>query len=260
MKLGLMAGDMVPVAELPCLGFEAIQMFFGGNDPTKDPSLEAIDEALQPGDLALAAMTLHVDLVGPDGVRREDVDRTIQCVDKTAALQGRFGDNQQPVLVWHPSGYPEGNEIDDDLIFQGLCEGLSAVCNAAERQNVAIALEITRAGTVGSAETFLRIRDRVQSDALGVCIDAANFVPDRTPLVRAVRMLRSSIVIAHAKDSSFSDDGEVADYGPVGTGRLDYPTYIRALQTYCNATYLIFEYYRSREQLLAARDIVRASL
>ena len=260
MKLGLMAGDMVPLAELPSLGFEAIQLFFGGNDPSKDPSPEAIDETLQPGNLALAAMTLHVDLVGPNGVHREDVDRTIQCVEKTAALKGRFGDNQRPVLVWHPSGYPEGNEIDDDLIFEGLCESLRAVCDAAERQNVAIAVEITRAGTVGSAETFLRISDRVQSAALGVCIDAANFVPDRTPLVRAVRMLRSHIVVAHAKDASFADDGEVADYGPVGTGRLDYPTYIRALQTYCNAPYLIFEYYRTREQLLTARDIVRASL
>jgi sugar phosphate isomerase/epimerase len=215
---------------------------------------------LRPGNLALAAMTLHVDLVETQGCIPEDVDRTIQCVEKTAALAGRFGDNERPVLVWHPSGYPEGEGIDDDLVFQGLCEGLGTVCKAAEQQNLAIAVEITRAGSVGSAEMFLRIRDQVKSDALGVCIDAANFAPDRTPLERAVRMLRSDIVIAHAKDSSFTDNGEVADYGPVGTGRLDYPTYIRSLQAYCNVPYLVFEYYRSREQLLTARDIVNSCL
>ena len=103
---------------------------------------------------------------------------------------------------------------------------------------------------------IVRIKDKVGSSALRVCMDAANFVPDRTPLERAVRMLADDIVIAHAKDSHFAETGEVRDYGPVGTGKLDYPTYIRCLNEYCNVPYLVLEYYKDRDDMLRARDII----
>ena len=262
MKLALMQGDTVPAAELRSLGFEAVQVFFGGGSEgdDKDPSPERIDEILSAGDTALAAMTLHVDLVGPQGCVRTDVDRAVRCVEKTAALDGRFGDNEKPLLIWHPSGYPAGAEVDDRAVFEGLCEALGAVCRAAEQHGVVIAVEITRAGSVGSAETFLRIKDQVPSAALQVCMDAANFVPDRTPLERAVRMLGPDIAIGHGKDSSFHENGEVADYGPTGSGKLDYPEYIRCLREYANAPYFVLEYYRSRDDLLKARDIIRQCL
>jgi sugar phosphate isomerase/epimerase len=262
MKLALMPGDTVPRAELRELGFTAMQMFWGhgadGDD--SDPTPEAIDEILTAGDIALAAMTLHVDLVGPQGLIEADLERLLRCVEKTAALGDRFGDNERPILVWHPSGYPEGDAVDDRAIFAGLCSGLKRACARAEELGVYIAVEITRAGSVGSAETYLHLKDRVGSEALKVCIDAANFVPDRTPLVRAVRILAADIVIAHGKDSSFKENGEVADYGPTGSGKMDYPAYMAALKKYAPVPYFVLEYYRSREDLIKARDIVRAGL
>ena len=263
MKLGLMAGDvgrLVSSDELRAAGFEAVQAFFGfGAEPQADdgdPAPEVIDELLTAGCVALAAMTLHVDLVGPQGRKDADVDRAVRCVAKTAALQGRFGDNPQPVMIWHPSAYPEGDDVSDGVVFEGLCDALATVCSAAEARGVAVAIEITRAGSVGSAETFLRIKDRVGSAALGVCMDAANFTPDRTPLLRAVRMLAPHIVIAHGKDVRFDERGEVAAYGPTGSGTLDYRAYIQALQAYSEAPYFVLEYYRSRDDLFRARDIV----
>ena len=66
MRLALMNGEMVPREELRSLGFEAVQVFFGhGSDGAKeDPSVAAVDGILEAGDTRLAAMTLHVDLVG----------------------------------------------------------------------------------------------------------------------------------------------------------------------------------------------------
>jgi sugar phosphate isomerase/epimerase len=262
MRLALMAGDIVPAAELNSLGFEAVQMFFGGGTTgdDKDPSPADVDAVLAAGNTALAAMTLHVDLVGSEGRVDADVERAVRCVAKTAALDGRFGANVGPLLVWHPSGYPEGPDTDDRAVFEGLCSAVATLCQAAEDHGVRIGVEITRAGSVGSAETFLHLKDRVPSKALGVCLDAANFVPDRTPLQRAVRALAPHTFIAHGKDSRFSDNGEVADYGPTGSGRLDYPAYISALKSYADVPYFVLEYYRSRQDLLAARDIVRAGL
>ena len=260
MRLAVMPDELVPISELRGLGFEAVQMFFGGDDPNRDPLPEQIDARLEVGDLALAAMTLHLDLVGPRGHHPTEVKRAIECVEKTADLKSRFGANPNPILIWHPSPYPDADAVDDRAVFNGLCHALSAICAAAEEHNVVVAIEITRAGSVGSAETFLHLKDRVPSPALRVCMDLANFAPDRTPVERAVRMLAADIVIAHGKDSLFADNGEVANYGPTGTGRLDYETYIGALLEYTDVPYFVFEYYQSREQLLTARDIVRAYL
>ncbi len=262
MKLGLMPGEVVPHEELRGLGFHAMQMFFGGDSDGEinDPTRESIEDILSRSELDLAAMTLHVDLVGPVGLLRKDVDRLETCVEKTAQLEGLFGDNPQPILVWHPSGYPQGEDLDDLAIFNGLCEALDKVCAKAEKLGVIVAVEITRAGSVGSAESYLRIKEKVRKSSLKVCIDAANFVPDRTPLDRSVRILASDIVIAHGKDASFSDNGQVKDYGPTGTGRLDYGKYISLLKTHTNISYFVLEYYKNREDLIRARDIVSAEI
>ena len=264
MKLALMAGDMVPAGELRSLGFEAVQMFFasgqGNQDDSGDPSPDDVDEVLRAGDTSLAAMAFHIGLVGPQGRIPADVDRAVRCVEKTAELKGRFGANEKPLAIWHPSQYPAEPGVDDNAVFQGLCEALESICEVAEQRDVHVAVEITRAGSVGSAETFLHIKDRVGSGALRVCMDAANFTPDRTPLERAVRMLGPDTVIAHGKDVRFADTGEVSAYGPVGSGNLDHATYIRCLQEYARASYFVLEYYRSRDSLLAARDIVLQSL
>ncbi len=257
MKLGLMPGT--PAAEMRELGFEAVQLFFANNrtDDEADPSVEAIDKALDGGKVALAAMTLHIDLVGPQGAIQPQIDRAVRMVSRTAALKGRFGDNKKPIMVWHPSGYPNAPDVDDQAVFRGLCTALRQISAAAEKQDVHVAVELSRACSVYSAESYLRIKDQVASPALRVCLDAANFVPDRTPLERAVRMLAPDVVIAHAKDSRFHENGEVAEYGPAGSGKLDYATYVRCLKQYCpHVPYMILEYYQSREQMLRARDLV----
>jgi sugar phosphate isomerase/epimerase len=265
MRLALMAkdvGTLISVGEVKSLGFKAVQAFFGsGSDgDADDPAPDDLDALLISADVALAAMTLHVDLVGTRGAVGADVERAIRCVEKTAALDGRFGENESPVLIWHPSAYPEAPDLKDATVVDGLCEALTAVSMAAESLGVRVAVEITRAGSIGGAEAFLRVKDRVGSDALGVCLDAANFTPDRTPLKRAVRMLGPDTFIVHGKDVRFDESGKVADYGPTGTGTLDHADYVDYVQTYTDAPYFVLEYYRSREDLLRARNIVSESL
>ena len=260
-KLGMMQGDLLPPEQLRAEGFEAVQMFFGAglDGEADDPAPDEVDQVLEAAQVSLAAMTLHAGLVGPRGEVREEVTRLVRCLGKTAVLAGRFGDNPEPVLVWHPSEYPEEG-VDDGALFEGLCQGLARACAAAETAGVSLAVEITRGGTIDGAERFLRVRDRVGSAALKVCMDAANFAPDRTPLVRAVRTLGPHIAIAHGKDARFGENGEVAGYGPAGAGRLDYPAYIGALREYAPAPYFVLEYYRTREELMRARDLVQSCL
>lgn len=262
MKLGVMPAEVIPYAELKGEGFDAMQLFWGMGDDAaaKDPSPEKLKEVLDKGGLTLAAMTLHIDLVGPKGRIDAEVERTVDLVGRTAALDVPWGDNPKPILVWHPSRYPD-EDPDDPAIFDGLCSALTDVCKAAESAGVDLAVELTRNGSVGSAETFLHLVDRVGSGALKACVDAANFCPDRTPLVRAVRSLAPYTVIAHGKDCVFQDNGEPDRAGPTGSGRLDYDTYIGSLLEFVpDLPYFVLEYYKTREDLLKARDIVRGAM
>ena len=260
MKLGFMGADFVAAEEFASLGLVALQLFFGhGAEGEKDdPPSQKVDDGL--AGAALAAMTLHVDLVGTGGLLPADVERTVRCVAKTAALSGRFGDNERPLLVWHPSPYPEEPGAENGVIFAALVEALSTICHEAERSNVDVALEITRGGSVGSAETFLHLKERVGSPALRVCMDAANFTPDRTPLERSIRMLGPEIAIAHGKDVRFDERGEACDYGPTGSGTMDYGAYMRYLKECAQVPYFVLEYYRTRDDLLKAIEIVRPCL
>jgi len=263
MKLGVMPGDIIPSSELKAEGFDAMQLFWGKGDDAaaNDAEPAKIAATLAAGNLDLAAMTLHIELVGPHGRIDADVERALELVGRTASLDIHKGDNPRSILVWHPSGYPESEGLDDRAIFDGLCGALTEICRVAESSDVNIAVEITRNSAVGSAETFLHLAERVGSSALKVCIDAANFCPDRTPLVRAIRRLAPYTVIAHGKDCSFKDNGEPDTYGPTGSGRLDYDTYIQSLLEFASEVpYFVLEYYKSREDLLKARDIVLEAL
>ena len=130
MKLALMAGDMIPAEDLRPMGFEAVQTFFGsgqGNqEDSRDPSPDDVDQVLRAGDTALAAMALHIGLVGPQGRIPADVDRAVRCVGKTAELKGRFGANEKPLMIWHPSQYPANPGVDDHAVFEGLTDAPDA--------------------------------------------------------------------------------------------------------------------------------------
>ena len=83
MKLAMMPGDTLAPDEVRKEGFEAVQMFFGGgaDGDGKDPSAADVDGVLLAADIALAAMTLHVDLVGAKGAIAGDVERLVRCVN-----------------------------------------------------------------------------------------------------------------------------------------------------------------------------------
>ena len=266
MKLGLMkleVGQGTPANEMRDLGFDAVQLHFSPNqkDDAADPTDDEIKASLNPGNIALAAMTVHIDLVNSRGLVQADVDRMVRLVSRTAALKPLIGDNPRPILVWHPSGYPEAADIDDVAVFKGLVTALRTICTAAEKSGVDFAVELTRAGSDRGVQGFLRLKDHVASPALRVCFDAANvIIPDRIPFVQSLRMLAADIVIAHGKDCHFNPDGTVAKFGPTGSGKLDYATYIACLKDTCDIPYFILEYFRTQEEMLRGRDIVRQYL
>jgi sugar phosphate isomerase/epimerase len=257
MKLGLMQGT--PANEMREMGFDAVQLHFGVNqkDDAADLTDDEIKASLNPGNIALAGLTVHIGLVDSRGLVQIEIDRMLRLVDRAAAVKNLVGDNPRPILVWHPNSYPEAADTDDAAVFKGLVSALRTICNAAEKKGVDIAVELTYRGVDRGVEGFLRLQDHVASPALRVCLDAANvIIPYRTPLVHTVRLLADDIVIAHGKDRHFKADGSVATFGPTGSGNLDYATYIACLKDYCNIPYFILEYYKTREEILRARDIV----
>ena len=237
-------------------------MFFGwgADGDVQDPSAQEVDKVLQAANIALAAMTLHIDLVGPKGAIQDDGARLVRCVEKTAALDGRFGDNARPVLVWHPAGI-QRKALTDRAVFEGLCEGLATACAAAERFGVVIAVEMTRAGSIDGAERFLRVAGpggilgaqslRGRSELRARPHPASACGADARPRHRNRPTARTCALPRMARS-------------PITDRRGRGAWIIRLISVRCRSgrmcPYFVFEYYKSRADMLKARDIVRTCL
>ena len=68
------------------------------------------------------------------------------------------------------------------------------------------------------------------------------------------------MVLAHAKDVLFGEDGAVRDYPPAGKGQLDYAKFIRLCSEIETCRYVVLEYLRTREQAEQAIGFVRGFL
>ena len=67
-------------------------------------------------------------------------------------------------------------------------------------------------------------------------------------------------IVFHGRDVRFDEWGQVSAYGLTGSGTPDCPAHLRYAKTHTNVPYFVLAYYRSRDDLLRAQDIVRRSL
>ncbi|HEV2121499.1 MAG TPA: sugar phosphate isomerase/epimerase family protein, partial [Chloroflexota bacterium] len=117
-----------------------------------------------------------------------------------------------------------------------LLDRTGEMVRVAERTGVVMAFEPETANVVDSTEKAQRLIETINSPALGVTFDPANFFyPHDLPRMQEVleegfRRLGRHIALAHAKDVvPPPDGGSHCRYAPVGQGLLDYTTYLRLL-------------------------------
>jgi len=116
--------------------------------------------------------------------------------------------------------------------WHDLTRSLAQLLPAAEEKRVTLAIEPEPANVIDTAPAARKLLDQMQSPRLKIVFDAANLVPphrlgQETPLSQAFDLLKSDVVIAHAKDlEPWLTRGKAA----AGTGVLDYHLYLSILK------------------------------
>ena len=133
-----------------------------------------------------------------------------------------------------------------------LCSSLGEIAPEAEGLGVDLAIHPTNEGPLDTAEQLRRVVDDVGSPRLKVMLDPVNMSTHRscyntTDFLNSMfDLLGDAIIGAHAKDVGLDTSHWVLrlDEVPLGTGLLDYETYLRRLEELDGNTVLIIEHYR----------------
>lgn len=148
-----------------------------------------------------------------------DRERNKELMPRVKANIDQAIDLGTSIITTHAGVIPEDEK---DPVWGILFEALTEIGRYAEDRGATLAIETgPESGTV--LRNFL---DKVGSKGLSVNLDPANFVMSEYDHMQALQDLAPYIVHTHAKDGKWGS-GEV----PLGKGDVNFPEYIKALQS-----------------------------
>lgn len=223
-------------------GLETVQLSLesAGLDPMPEslPAAEAhqIGEVVRRAGLSISAVSGTFNILDPDhAALRDQMAHFVTLCEACEALGTRVvttcTGTRNPDSMWraHP-----GNQQPD--AWQEMVERTGELVRVAERTGVVLAFEPETANVVDSTARARQLLDEINSPALAVTFDPANFFyPGDLPhmqqvLTQGFERLGSAIALAHAKDVVAPPAGvSHCRYAPAGQGLLDYTTYLRLL-------------------------------
>jgi sugar phosphate isomerase/epimerase len=225
------------------LGLTVVQLGLDAADPELLPErlteadARRIAAAFRAAGVRVAAVSGTFNVLDPDRDRlRANMDRFPYLCDACGWLETRVvtacSGTRDPDSMWRH--HPDNQRPD---AWEELLERTGRLVAAAERAGVVVAYEPETANVLDTTAKAQRLLELVDSPALGITFDPANFFyPADLPRMQEVleegfRRLGLHIALAHAKDVVPPPDGAShCRYAPAGQGRLDYATYLRLLQ------------------------------
>ncbi|HZR15820.1 MAG TPA: sugar phosphate isomerase/epimerase [Verrucomicrobiae bacterium] len=219
-------------------GLECVQFNFScAGLPTLpekiDPALAAaIRTQLNQLSLSMAAISGTCNLIDPDAAKRGQELARLQKLIRASKELGAgvvtlCTGTRDPQDMWraHPDNHSTG-------AWNDLLAALEQLLPVAEESGIALGIEPEPANVIDSAKKARALLDQLASPRLKIVFDAANLVHvgdlarQCEILAKAVDLLGSDIVIAHAKDLARGMTGHVA----AGRGKLDYHCYLGLLR------------------------------
>ena len=176
--------------------------------------------------------------------RQEGVAAVIKSLHDAKAL------NAYCVGVSRPWG-ADGDWWSEKTWTQ-LCRSLGDIARVAEELDVPLGLHPTNCGPLDSPEQLRRCVDDVGSPRVQVLLDVVNMSTNRTAydatdyLNATFDLLGDCIIAAHAKDMGIDTRHWVLklDEVPIGTGHLDYETFLRRIDELDGEIILTIEHFR----------------
>jgi sugar phosphate isomerase/epimerase len=196
-----------------------------------DQTAASIRHEMTAHGITIAALSGTYNMIHPDAVRR---DRDFQRFSAIVAAARPMGASvvtlctgtRDPENMWRRHAC---NDAPD--AWRDLTASMANALAVAEEHDLLLAFEPEPGNTINSSVKARRLLDEMQSDRLGVVIDAVNTMdtaPDRTAtdvLAEAFSLLGDRIFVAHAKDLDH-DGQEVA----TGAGIVPWEPYVSLLR------------------------------
>ena len=263
MKLGLMAGpDTISLAvELGATGVPL---------PVNALALKGPADAVAP--LADAGLEVcQIAAFGFNSLSPEEDKQEQQRIMLQEAIPKIPATGCNVVVVnggnYDPSGFMNGrpDSFTDDAI-DAAARGLEPMVKLAEEHGVIIAVEPMVHAVVCTPERFLKLKEKVGSDALTVNLDICNFLTyaDMWRPTEAAKHICETLAghyaLVHCKDLTVTTGVHIhIDETSLGTGVMDWETALRYIaRDLPEDGYFIYEHVKTADDARAGAELLRS--
>jgi len=246
------------------LGYGAI--YCPDLDPNDEKACVEYGDAIRERGLMIAEAGIWIRLVGPDAEEtKANVEKAIGrmrvaeltgaqcCVD----IAGSFHPES-----WH-GAHPDN--VSEEM-FEAAVVVARTIIDAVEPKRAKFTYEMMQWTIPDSADSYLALLNAVDREAFGVHLDPTNIINsprryyDTAAIIReCVEKLGPHIASCHAKDVALDTTSAIVHLTEtrIGTGNLDYATYLECLDSLGRDVPLMLEHLRTPEDYKTAADEVR---
>ena len=223
------------------LGFSGVFTRFRANDPfqTTKARCQRVREVLEGEGVRMFQTTGYWQpLIHPDEGRRRQAVRTLQEALRVAGDVGSRAIDTGPGSMSDLGPWSPHPENWSPKCREQLVRSLRECARAAQDHNVLLCVEGHQLVTLEDADVTRDVLDAVGSPCVRCDFDPVNWITLKTvfhagPAIEAMMdTLGGRIASAHAKDIVIQDRQTLhLEPVPVGRGLLDYPTFLRRMET-----------------------------
>jgi len=235
-------------------------------DPDDEKGCIAYGDAIRAHGLMVAEAGIWIRLVGPDAAETETniekATRRMRVADLTGAqccvdIAGSFHPES-----WH-GAHPAN--VSDEMVEAAVVVARTII-DAVEPKRAKFTYEMMQWTIPDSADSYLELIEAVDRTAFGVHLDPTNLINsprryyDTAAVIReCVEKLGPHIASCHAKDVALDTSSAIVHLTEtrIGTGNLEYATYLECLDSLGRDVPLMLEHLGSAEEYRAAADEVR---
>jgi sugar phosphate isomerase/epimerase len=220
------AGYRVTQFNMACSGLPSL--------PSEIPAATALEVgiAARNAGVEIAAVSATYNMIHPDpGVRQRGLGSLAAIAGAAGSMGTRLltlcTGTRDPDDQWR--GHPDNGSPG---AWRDLLASMEAALLIAEAHDLELGIEPERANVVDSAQRAERLLRELGSSRVKIVLDPANLVEAETQdeqrriVASAIERLAGALAICHAKDRTSS-----GAFVAAGAGVLDYPHYLRCLQS-----------------------------
>ena len=242
------------------LGYRAA--YCPGVSLTEREKIRDISAAFEKNDVVIAEVGRWFNLLDADEKKRtENLDRMTEGLALADEINARCCVNIAGSFnaeIWygpHPENFSE-------RFFEAVVENVRKIIDTVKPKRAKLCYEMMGWALPESADSYLKILKAIDREAFGVHLDPCNAVnsPERfynnTALLNdCFDKLGPWIASCHAKDVTWDVEMQVHFREvPLGTGSLDYTTYLKRLATLPQGPPLMIEHMSGEEQYNQSRQ------